>query len=68
MPKPKGQLISTVDGLEIYVNKSLSKTGTGKDRIWVSVRQVKPKKWRVAASLCYVNAFDVRFEKSASTK
>jgi hypothetical protein len=68
MPKPTGSPIKTVDGLEIYVTEGPSKTGTGKDRIWVSVRQAKPKKWRVAASLCYVNAFDVRFEKPASRK
>ena len=63
MPKPSGKPIKIVDGLEIYVSKKKSKTGRGKDRIWISVRQDKPKKWRVAASLCYVNAVDIRFEK-----
>lgn len=69
MPKPKkGRLITTVKGLQIYVKELPSKTGMGRDRITVSVRQAGPKKWRLAASLCYVNAFDVRFEKPASRK
>ncbi len=69
MPKPKkGTLITTVKGLQIYVKESPSKTGTGRDRIWVSVRQAGSKKWRLSASLCYVNAFDIRFEKPTSRK
>lgn len=63
MPKPSGLPVYKVQGLEIYVTKEPSKTKKGKDRIWISVRQSTPKQWRVAASLCYVNAFDVRFEK-----
>jgi len=63
MPKPSGLPVYKVQGLEIYVTKAPSKTKKGKDRIWISVRQPAPKKWRLAASLCYVNAFDVRFEK-----
>jgi hypothetical protein len=63
MPKPSGQPIAKVQGLEIYVTSKPSVTRRGRDRIWVSVRQSNSKKWRVAASLCYVNAFDVRFEK-----
>jgi hypothetical protein len=68
MPKPKGVPITTVEGLQIYVRKKPSKTGTGRDRITVSVRQARPKKWRLAASLCYVNAFDIRFEKPTPRK
>jgi len=63
MPKPTGPPVAIVEGLEIYVTKVPSKTGGGKNRVWISVRQAKPKKWKLAASLCYVNAFDVRFEK-----
>ena len=63
MPKPLGPPVATAEGLEIYVTREPSVTKRGKDRIWVSVRQAKPKKWKLAASLCYVNAFDVRFEK-----
>jgi hypothetical protein len=63
MPKPTGPPIKNVQGLENYVTNEPSKTKKGKDRIWISVRQSRPKEWKVAASLCYVNAFDVRFEK-----
>jgi hypothetical protein len=63
MPKPSGLPVHKVQGLEIYVTKQSSKTKRGKDRIWISVRQPTGKKWRLAASLCYVNAFDIRFEK-----
>ena len=62
MPKPKGKPIKKIEGLEIYVELKKAKT-KGKDRLWVSVRQDNPKKWRVASSLCYVNSFDVRFER-----
>jgi len=68
MPRPIGTLIETVEGLKISVARAPSKTGKGKDRIWVSVRQDEPKKWRLAASLSYVNAFDVRFERSAKRR
>ncbi len=63
MPRPTGVPVTTVDGLEIYVTRAPSITGRGNDRVWISVRQAEPKKWRLSASLCYVNAFDVRFEK-----
>ena len=69
MPKPKkGVPIKTVEGLQIYVKKAPSKTGTGRDRITVSVRQTGSKRWRLAASLCYINAFDILFEKPTSRK
>ena len=63
MPKPKGTPVASVDGLNVYVTKLPSITGKGMDRVWISVRQEAPKQWRLSASLCYVNAFDVRFEK-----
>jgi hypothetical protein len=69
MPKPKKEApIKTVEGLQIYIKKRPSKTGIGRDRITVSVRQTGSKKWRLAASLCYVTAFDIRFEKPTSRK
>ena len=63
MPKPEGKPVREIEGLKIYVIKKEARTGRGKDRIWISVRQDRPKKWRVAASLCYVNGVDIRFEK-----
>jgi hypothetical protein len=63
MLKVSGPPVANVQGLEIHFTNHPSKTGRGKDRLWLHVRQSKPKKWRVSASLCYVNGFDVRFEK-----
>jgi len=68
MPKkmPGAKLVTKVQGLEIYVTNERAKTKRGKDRMWLSVRQSDPKKWKIVESLCYVNAFDVRFELKIS--
>lgn len=50
------------NGLRIYFKSHPAKRN-GKDRLWVHIRQEKPKKWRIAATLSYVNSIDVRFEK-----
>jgi hypothetical protein len=63
MLRVSGPPIRNVQGLEIYVTNQPSKTGKGRDRLWIHIRQRKSKKWRISASLCYVNGFDVRFEK-----
>ena len=64
MPKPPGsEHIKTVQGLEIYVTQEPAKTERGKDRIWITVNQANPKKWRVAASLCYAKGFNILFDK-----
>jgi hypothetical protein len=63
MPKVTGAPIARFHGLDIYATLLPSKTGKGKERIWVHVRQAGQKQWRIAASLCYVNALDIRFEK-----
>ncbi len=60
--KIKGRLIATFSGLKIYASISKPKR-RGKERMWISIRQDKPKEWRVSATLSYVNAIDVRFEK-----
>jgi hypothetical protein len=31
------------------------------DRVWVHIRQDKPKKWRTATTLSYVNGVDILF-------
>ena len=62
MPKVSGKPIASVNGLDIYI-QSMPAKSRGKDRLWIQVRQNTPKDWRIAASLCYVNAFDIRFEK-----
>lgn len=63
MPKVIGSPVARFHGLDIYATLQPSKTGKGKERIWIQVRQADPKQWRIAASLCYVNGLDVRFEK-----
>ena len=66
----KGKLIKTVKvkGLRIRFREQLSKTRTGKDRLIVSIRQAPPKEWRVASSLSFVYASNIRFEKPASQR
>lgn len=36
---------------------------SGKDRLWIQIRQDETKAWLVAASLSYARAVDVEFEK-----
>ncbi len=62
MPRPTGEPTLKIKGLKIWVKHHPAKRN-GKDRIWVQVRQDEPKEWRMAASLCYVNGFDIRLEK-----
>jgi hypothetical protein len=54
--------IAQYKGIKIYASDFPAKK-TGKDRIYISLRQEKPKAWKVFASLCYVNAVDIRLEK-----
>ena len=60
--KIKGKLIAEVEGLKIYSTLQKPKK-SGRERIWISIRQDKPKRWQTSATLSYVNALDVRFEK-----
>jgi len=58
----RGTLVAEQEGIKIFFKKQTPKR-KGKCRLWISIRQDKPKEWRVAATLSYVNAIDVRFEK-----
>jgi len=60
--KLKGQPIAQYEDFKIYVTRKKPKRA-GKDRVWFSIRQDGQEKWRIAASLSYVNSIDVRFEK-----
>ncbi len=60
--KIKGKEISKSNDLKIYARLQKPKK-KGKERIWISIRQDKPKKWKIAATLSYVNSIDIRFEK-----
>lgn len=60
--KIKGELIAEIKSLKIYaVFKKPKKSG--KERIWINIRQDKPKKWKTTSTLSYVNGLDVKFEK-----
>jgi len=52
------------EGFNIYIKSHKSKTGKGKDRVYIGIRQTKPKskKYRVAANLSYIQGVDIYFE------
>ena len=60
--KVKGKQIASFNGFKIYKRFTKAKR-QGMDRIWIGIRQDGNKKWRTAATLSYVHALDVRFEK-----
>lgn len=55
--------IASYKGIKVFVSDQPAKS-TGKDRIYISIRQNEPKKWKIFASLCYVHAADIRLEKA----
>ncbi len=65
--KIKGKMIAEFNGLRIYARvKKPKKKGKERiylSRIYLSIRQEKPKVWRVAATLSYAYSLDARFEK-----
>ena len=63
MTKITGKSIWSKQGFNIYLKSKKSKTGKGKDRVWIHIRQTKPKKYRVAANLSYTQGVDIVFEK-----
>jgi hypothetical protein len=63
-PKVHASLIGKYRGLTIYGNLQKAKR-TGKDRLWIQIRQDQTKPWRVAASLSYARAVDIQFEKDS---
>lgn len=62
MPKSQGEPVFEVEGLGIYVSQIPGKR-EGRDRIWIQIRQKNDKPWRMAATLAYPHALDVRFER-----
>jgi hypothetical protein len=60
-PKIDGEKIGTFHGLTIYASLHKAKQ-SGRDRIWIQVRQGIPKKYRVAECLSYMRSVDVQFE------
>ncbi|MGA9060701.1 MAG: hypothetical protein WB341_03445 [Terracidiphilus sp.] len=61
-PKVHADYIGEYQGLTIYGNLQKAKQ-SGKDRLWIQIRQDQTKPWRVAASLSYARAVDIQFEK-----
>ncbi len=61
MPKISGMPHRELQGLKICAKLHKAKRN-GKDRIWIHIWQAKPKRWRIAAALSYVNArmFDLK--------
>jgi hypothetical protein len=57
--------VHTYEGLSVHVTPKPAKTGKGKDRVWIQVRQDQPTKaWRQAEALIYKNGVDILFERS----
>ena len=59
---PGGKLIGEIGGMKIY-GRIIKPKKTGKERLIIGIRQDSPKEWRMASTLSYVHALDVRFEK-----
>ncbi len=67
--KLRGQKVMEVDGIHIIVNRKPSKTGAGRDRLWISLRQPEgAKPWRVGSTLAYSQAVDIRFERRSTLR
>ncbi len=60
-PKLKGKIVAQFDGFTIYRHEKRAKR-TGKDRIWISIRQEDPSRFRVSESLSYLRSVDIQFE------
>lgn len=61
-PKVTGRVIGAFRGFTVYGQLYKAKR-TGKDRVWIQIRQDNPKQWRSAISLTYPHALDVQFQK-----
>ncbi len=58
--KVTGQPLCNFHGLKISGTLIKAKR-TGKDQIWIQIRQTNPKKYRVRESLSYARALDIEF-------
>jgi len=56
--KVEGKKIAEVEGIEIYATPYPAKK-KGKNSIWIQIRQNKPKRFRVRASLSYARSADI---------
>lgn len=60
---PEAKLLAEFKGIKIYGVDQKSKTGKGKDRVWIQLRQEKPEEWKQTATLAYMKAADIQFQK-----
>jgi len=60
-PKISGQKLIEFNGLTIYGQLKKAKR-SGRDRIWIQIRQDGSKPYRIAACLSYARSVDVQFE------
>lgn len=63
MPKHVGTKIATVHNVEVYALHQPSKTGRGKERLWITLRPEEGSAWRVGATLGFSRTPRIRFEK-----
>jgi hypothetical protein len=58
--KVTGQKLCNFHGLEIsgYLTKAKR---SGKDQLWIQIRQTSPKRFRIRESLSYARAVDIEF-------
>jgi hypothetical protein len=59
--KIKATLIGSFKGIEIYAKHQPAKR-SGRDRVWIQVRQPEPRLYRVSESLSYAKGVDILFE------
>jgi hypothetical protein len=62
MSKMKTPKLFELEGLDVH-GKLFRAKRTGKDRIWIQIRQQKPKKWHVSTTLSYAQGLDVQFQR-----
>ena len=62
-PKISGTILAEFKGLTIYGKLKKAKR-SGRDRIWIQIRQGEPKRYRVSESLSYMRSVDIQFEET----
>jgi hypothetical protein len=62
MSKVKAPKLFEFEGLSIHAILHKAKR-TGRDRVWIQIRQQQPKKWHVSTTLSYAQGLDVQFQR-----
>ena len=57
-----GEVIANFHGLMIYAKFVEAKRG--RNRIWIQIRQGTEKRYRVAATVCYMRTAGIQFEEA----